>query len=264
MSDGARFVAFQLADGALLMVDVRTGTQRRISLPADCPPAAMGFGRVVLACAPSLVDAATGRVRPIPGAHTGGASGPGDEFDAIGAQWLQGTGRAPGGSGGDVFVNWHTGARRVFAGHRNVHDLSGPGPPDLNDPRLRSARRCSGQWIYAQAGSRQIISGLSGQLVLERCGQPAPGGRVLDACSSVACGSVQLTAAYATWSAGPSAFAFSRRDGRTRVWRFAGFRPRYPGDGVRVAQAAGRVFFATSEAASAPPGISTCLYEAGP
>jgi hypothetical protein len=73
-----------------------------------------------------------------------------------------------------------------------------------------------------------------------------------------------LTATYATWSAGGSAFALSLRDGRTRVWRFPGFRPLHPGDGVQVVQAAGRVFFATSDAAGAPSGPVTRLYEASP
>jgi hypothetical protein len=262
ISDGQRYVALQTADRELVIVDTRRDTQQHVTVPSDCPPAAMGFGQVVLGCQPSLIDAATGSLRPIAGAASADASGPADEFDAIGSRWLEGTGQSPGGASGDVFVNWHTGERRVIAGHRNVHDLSGPGPPDLNDPQLRDSGRCSDQWIYARAGPWQVISGLAGQLVLQRCRQATRTGLVLDACARAPCGSVQVSGGHVIWSEGASAFAFSVPTKRTSFWRLARFRASHPGDGVAVAQTATRIVLADTEIAGSPPGLIVRFYEA--
>ena len=262
LTDGQRFASLQIDDSHVRILDTATGRSVEVTVPAGCPMSAMGFGQVVLACGPALIDAASASVHPVPGAVTGGGTGGSDEFDAIGAQWVQGTGAAADGTPGNAFVNWHTGERRVITGHRNVFDLSGPGPPNLDDPSLSDSRRCSLQWIYASAGALQVISGLHGQLLLQRCGQSSRTGVTLDRCSPTACDSVSLTPGWATWSRGASAYAYSPRTRRRLSWTFAGFRAPEYGDGVSVAQTGGHLLFAVPQAA--PPGGADVRFYAAP
>ena len=246
LSDGLRFVAVQIDDSHVRILDTTTGRTVEVPVPPGCPMSAIGSGEIVLACRPLLIDAASGSAHPVPGAAGADGSG-GDEFNAIGSQWLEGTGAAADGTPGAAFVNWHTGERRVITGHRNVFDLSGPGPPNLDDPGLRDPRRCSRQWILGSAGAMQLVPGLHGELLLQRCGQSTHTGRFLDSCSRSPCDSVQLTPGWATWSTGATAHAYSLRGHRQLSWSFAGFNAPEYGDGVTVAQASGQILFAVPQ-----------------
>jgi len=212
-TDGRRYLAFQPTSGDLRILDTDRGRTRAVTIAPDCPMGAMGYGVLLLACVNQLVSLSDGVVSAARGAHES------DAFYALGGQWLQGTGVADVGVPADVFVNWHTGERRTITGHRNVQELNGLGPLDLNRAHLPPTRRCSHQWILSSEGSTQVITATDGRLLLQRCRDATGAGRTLDRCRAAACSAVQLAGGVVSWVAGASVITYRLRSGRVRAWR---------------------------------------------
>ena len=245
VADGKRWAAWSPEPGTVIVLDDRSGTRRRLSIPA-CPLAGVGGGHLLLTCPnaeryspdPVLVDVRTGEQTNVGGDDLRADGLDSMRFGGVGTRGILVV--VDGYHSGDEFAfDWRSRTRvhlddpertidlgrarltrKLCAPLRRtpnpIRDIS---PFDEDPPYLpmsvsgrraveAAAERANGPW----------------RVRLWRCGDRRP--RVLGRGSNEAIG-----AGLVTWSDGERARAFEIRTGRRRSWRLPA------GDHRRVSQA---------------------------
>jgi hypothetical protein len=235
VADGKRWAAWSPAPGTAVVLDDRSGTRRRLSIP-PCPLGGVGGGWLLLTCSdpvdrqddPVLVDVRTGQATNVGGDDLKADALDFVRFTGVGAHGILVT--VDGYHHEDVYAfDWRSRKRHDLDDRRRTVDLDRPaltrplcapversvdpwaGDPYVNGPPYLPIAS-EGRWAAELATRRNG----PGAVRLWRCGQRRP--RVLERCH---CRDVSAGAGMVAWQSG-RARALDLASGRRRSWRSAG------------------------------------------